>query len=146
MTAVLALMTLVVVVGAGMREMGVEGYWLGIVPHMDVPAWLKPSLWGLMFVIEIAGLLIRHIVLAVRLFANMFAGHVVLAVILGFILMTEALVRSVLPGDAGQHHRRGPLEPARVVRGVFAGLHFYLFVRAVHRVRRSSSLRSLRVR
>jgi len=31
--------------------------------------------------------LIRHIVLAVRLFANMFAGHVVLAVILGFILM-----------------------------------------------------------
>ncbi len=40
-----------------------------------------------MFVIEIAGLLIRHVVLAVRLFANMFAGHVVLSVILGFILM-----------------------------------------------------------
>ena len=40
-----------------------------------------------MFVIEVAGLLIRHVVLAVRLFANMFAGHVVLAVILGFILM-----------------------------------------------------------
>ena len=91
MTAVLALMTLVVVVGAGMREMGVAGYWLGIVPHMDVPAWLKPPLWGLMFVIEIAGLLIRHVVLAVRLFANMFAGHVVLSVILGFILMTKFL-------------------------------------------------------
>jgi F-type H+-transporting ATPase subunit a len=88
-TAALALMTLVVVVGAGMREMGFKGYWLGIVPHMDVPSWLKPALWGLMFVIEIAGLLIRHIVLAVRLFANMFAGHVVLAVILGFILMTR---------------------------------------------------------
>ena len=42
-----------------------------------------------MFVIEVAGLLIRHIVLAVRLFANMFAGHVVLAVILGFILMAR---------------------------------------------------------
>jgi F-type H+-transporting ATPase subunit a len=93
-TAVLALMTLTVVVGAGMREMGVVGYWLGIVPHMDVPAWLKPPLWGLMFVIEIAGLLIRHIVLAVRLFANMFAGHVVLAVILGFILMTKFLAPS----------------------------------------------------
>jgi F-type H+-transporting ATPase subunit a len=88
-TAALALMTLVVVVGAGMREMGFAGYWLGIVPHMDVPSWLKPALWGLMFVIEIAGLLIRHIVLSVRLFANMFAGHVVLAVILGFILMTR---------------------------------------------------------
>ena len=56
---------------------------------MDVPRLLKPPLWGLMFVIEVAGLLIRHIVLAVRLFANMFAGHVVLAVILGFILMAE---------------------------------------------------------
>jgi F-type H+-transporting ATPase subunit a len=53
---------------------------------MDVPWWLKPPLWGLMFVIEVAGLFIRHVVLAVRLFANMFAGHVVLAVILGFIL------------------------------------------------------------
>jgi len=93
-TAVLALMTLAVVVGAGMREMGVVGYWLGIVPHMDVPAWLKPALWGLMFVIEVAGLLIRHVVLAVRLFANMFAGHVVLAVILGFIMMTKFLAPS----------------------------------------------------
>jgi F-type H+-transporting ATPase subunit a len=90
-TAVLALMTLIVVVRAGMREMGAVGYWLGLVPHMDVPGWLKPWLWGLMFIIEIAGLLIRHVVLAVRLFANMFAGHVVLAVILGFILMTKFL-------------------------------------------------------
>jgi F-type H+-transporting ATPase subunit a len=57
---------------------------------MDVPAWLKPVLWCLMFVIEVAGLLIRHVVLAVRLFANMFAGHVVLAVILGFILMASS--------------------------------------------------------
>jgi F-type H+-transporting ATPase subunit a len=88
-TAALALMTLAVVIGAGVREMGFKGYWLGIVPHLDVPWWLKPPLWALMFVIEIAGLLIRHIVLAVRLFANMFAGHVVLAVILGFILMTR---------------------------------------------------------
>ena len=88
-TGALALMTLGVVISAGVREMGFTGYWLGIVPHLDVPSWLKPPLWGLMFVIEIAGLLIRHIVLAVRLFANMFAGHVVLAVILGFILMTK---------------------------------------------------------
>lgn len=95
-TAALALMTLVVVIGAGMQEMGVTGYWLGIVPHLDVPGWLKPGLWGLMFVIEIAGLLIRHIVLAVRLFANMFAGHVVLAVILGFILMAETWMSFLL--------------------------------------------------
>ena len=86
-TAVLALMTLATVLMAGIKELGFVGYWVGIVPHLDVPGVLKPFLWGLMFFIEVAGLLIRHIVLAVRLFANMFAGHVVLAVILGFILM-----------------------------------------------------------
>ena len=87
-TAALALMTMGTVLTAGMRELGVKGFWVGIVPHMDVPGLLKPPLWGLMFVIEVAGLFIRHIVLAVRLFANMFAGHMVLAVILGFILLS----------------------------------------------------------
>jgi F-type H+-transporting ATPase subunit a len=91
-TFVLALMTLVVVVGAGMREMGVAGFWVGLVPHLDVPKPMQPPLLGLMLVIEVAGLLIRHIVLAVRLFANMFAGHVVLAVILGFIVMAYSSV------------------------------------------------------
>jgi F-type H+-transporting ATPase subunit a len=86
-TFALALLTLTTVILAGVRELGFVGYWLGIVPHLDVPAVLKPFLWGLMFFIEVVGLLIRHVVLAVRLFANMFAGHVVLAVILGFILM-----------------------------------------------------------
>lgn len=95
-TVVLALMTLAVVVSAGMREMGAVGFWIGIVPHMDVPKAMKPFLWGLMFVIEIAGLLIRHVVLAIRLFANMFAGHVVLSVILGFILMAQ-MAKAVWP-------------------------------------------------
>ena len=78
---------------AGMREMGPVGFWVGIVPHMDVPVLMKPPLWLLMFVIEVAGLFIRHLVLAVRLFANMFAGHIVLAVILGFILMARGDAR-----------------------------------------------------
>jgi F-type H+-transporting ATPase subunit a len=88
-TGVMALMTLGTVLLAGMKELGPVGFWVGIVPHMDVPTAIKVPLWGLMFVIEIAGLFIRHIVLAVRLFANMFAGHVVLAVILGFILLAS---------------------------------------------------------
>src|SRR5271166_4377203 len=89
-TAVLALMTFATVLMAGVKELGFVGYWVGIVPHLDVPPILKPFLWGLMFVIEVAGLLIRHVVLAVRLFANMFAGHAVLTVILGFILMASS--------------------------------------------------------
>ena len=35
--------------------------------------------------LEIVGLLIRHCILAVRLLANMFGGHLVLAMIVGFI-------------------------------------------------------------
>ncbi len=86
-TAVFGIATLVVVVMTGMKESGAIGYWVALVPHLDVPAYLKPPVWVLLFFIEVAGLLIRHLVLAVRLFANMFAGHVVLSVILGFTVM-----------------------------------------------------------
>jgi F-type H+-transporting ATPase subunit a len=102
-TFVLALMTLVVVLYAGMRESGVAGYWLALVPELDVPAILKPPLWVLMFFIEVVGLLIRHVVLCVRLFANMFAGHVVLSVILGFTLMAWPTIAFylVMPASVG---------------------------------------------
>ena len=99
-TGTLALITFIVVVVAGMRTSGLVGYWTSLVPKMDVPAILKPFLWGLMLVIEVAGLLIRHVVLAVRLFANMLAGHIVIAVILGFIAMaTGAATFLVTPAS-----------------------------------------------
>ncbi|MDR3617875.1 MAG: F0F1 ATP synthase subunit A [Paludisphaera borealis] len=99
-TAALAVMTLGTVLTAGIREAGLAGYFVGLVPHIDVPPVLKLFLWPLMFVIEVVGLLIKHIVLAVRLFANMFAGHVVLAVILGFILVAKGtLFYLVMPAS-----------------------------------------------
>ncbi len=88
-TAVLAVATMAVVVGSGVREYGPRKFLTNLVPAVDVPWPLNYAFWPLMFVIEFAGLLIRHLVLAVRLFANMFAGHVVLAVILGFILIVQ---------------------------------------------------------
>jgi len=90
-TAVLALLTFGAVITAGIREAGPVKYWTGLVPHLDVPPVLKLFLWPLMFVIEVAGLLIKHIVLSVRLFANMLAGHIVLAVILGFIAQAAGI-------------------------------------------------------
>ena len=85
-TGVLAISTFVVVMIAGIRASGFAGFWTNLVPKMDVSPALNLFLWPLLFLIEVAGLLIRHFVLAVRLFANMLAGHIVLAVILGFIL------------------------------------------------------------
>ena len=88
-TMVLAVSTFIVVMIAGIRQSGAVGFWTSLVPKLDVAPALLVFLWPLLFVIEIAGLLIRHFVLAVRLFANMLAGHIVLAVILGFILTVQ---------------------------------------------------------
>jgi F-type H+-transporting ATPase subunit a len=84
-TATLALVTFVVVIGSGMKKMGPVGFWKAQVPHMDVPGPLKVILVPMIFAIEVFGLLVKHGVLAVRLLANMMGGHVVLAVILAFI-------------------------------------------------------------
>lgn len=98
-TGVLAVITFIVVVGSGMRRLGVVGFLKAQVPHMELsPALalvLVPSIW----LIEMFGLFVKHFVLAIRLFANMFAGHLVLAVFLGFIGVTwgSALVYGVAP-------------------------------------------------
>jgi F-type H+-transporting ATPase subunit a len=84
-TAALAGITFCAVVGTGIHKFGFGGFFKSLVPHMQLPKALSYFLIPMIFVIELAGLLIRHVVLAVRLLANMFAGHLVLAVILGFV-------------------------------------------------------------
>ena len=86
-TASLALMTFVTVVGTGIREHGPIGFWTGLVPHMELPKPIAIVLIPMFFVLELVGLLIKHFVLSIRLLANMFAGHLVLAVIMGFIVL-----------------------------------------------------------
>jgi F-type H+-transporting ATPase subunit a len=68
-----------------MTRHGLIGYWRGMVPPMEVPLGMALFLKPLLFVIEVAGVGIRHCVLAVRLLANIFAGHLALAVIVAFI-------------------------------------------------------------
>jgi F-type H+-transporting ATPase subunit a len=84
-TGTLALITFIVVIGSGIQKLGTVGMIKSLVPHMDLSPGIKIVLVPLIFVIEVLGLLIKHSVLAVRLLANMMAGHVVLAVILAFI-------------------------------------------------------------
>ncbi len=93
-TGALAMVTFVTVVGSGMMRLGAWGYWQAQVPPMDIPG---PKVVGyllksMIFVIELFGLLVKHFVLAVRLLANMIGGHVVLAVLLGFIVTTPGLI------------------------------------------------------
>ena len=85
MTGTLALMTFAAVVGAGSKQLGPVGFWKAQVPHMDLPFVLAVFLVPMIFAIEVLGLLIKHFVLAVRLLANMFAGHLVLGVLVAFV-------------------------------------------------------------
>lgn len=70
---------------AGVSELGFVGFWKNLVPPLDAPPALKILLVPMMFVIEVVGLLIKHGVLAVRLFANVMGGHTVIGVMLAFI-------------------------------------------------------------
>jgi F-type H+-transporting ATPase subunit a len=84
-TGALALITFATVIGAGMYKLGPVGFWKAQVPHIHLPFVLAIVLIPMIFLIEVMGIFIKHTILAVRLLANMMAGHLVLAVVVGFI-------------------------------------------------------------
>ena len=81
-TATLALVTMVMMVVNGLR-LGGKAYLAHFCPG---PLWLAP----LLVPVELIGLVAKVFALAVRLFANMIAGHILLAVLLSFILSAGA--------------------------------------------------------
>ena len=81
-TATLAIITMGMMVVNGLR-LGGTAYLAHFCPG---PVWLAP----LFVPVEIIGLIAKVFALAVRLFANMIAGHILLAVLLSFILAAGA--------------------------------------------------------
>ncbi len=65
----------------GIRQQGVRGYVRNFAPHVPWP--MVPFIYFL----EIVGALVKPFALAIRLFANMLAGHVVLGTLLGLIFI-----------------------------------------------------------
>ena len=82
MTATLAIVTMGMMVVNGLR-LGGKSYLAHFCPG---PLWLAP----LLVPVELIGLVAKVFALAVRLFANMIAGHILLAVLLSFILSAGA--------------------------------------------------------
>lgn len=84
-TATLAIITFIVIEVAGMRALG-KGYINTIVywPH-DMPLAMKLPMTLIMTPVEIIGKFTKPFALAIRLFANMTAGHVVLLALIGLI-------------------------------------------------------------
>ncbi len=93
-TGALALVSFVVIHYNGIQaNHGFKGYMKSFIPHIDtsdpIMKWLGPLILAMMFVLEILTAFIRALVLAIRLFANMLAGHTVLFILLSFIPMAH---------------------------------------------------------
>ncbi|MCE9544054.1 MAG: F0F1 ATP synthase subunit A [Planctomycetia bacterium] len=79
----MAAVTLGTVVVGGMAKMGPWGFCKNIVPHLGLPLYMAIPVLIILVPIEVIGLFIKHGVLAIRLLANMVAGHLVLLGIMG---------------------------------------------------------------
>jgi len=88
-TLALAIITFLFIHGSAMVKMGVGHYFKSYVPPIDVPFGLGYVIVPMIAGLEFMGIFIKGFVLAVRLFANMFAGHLVLAFMLMFIVMVK---------------------------------------------------------
>jgi F-type H+-transporting ATPase subunit a len=74
---VLAVLTWLIYIGLGVKKHGFFGYLKHSTVQPGVPLWVQPILVPIEF---ISNLILRPITLSVRLFANMFAGHMILLV------------------------------------------------------------------
>ena len=120
-TAAMAILSLIVIEVSGMRSLGFKGYMQTIfyLPP-GLPGWIKPIMLVIMTPIEIIGKLAKPFALAVRLFANMTAGHVVLLALIGLTFFFQSYVVGFLVAS--------PLSTAVMVLELFvAFLHAFIF-------------------
>jgi F-type H+-transporting ATPase subunit a len=83
-TGAMATVTFFMTHFAGIRQQGLWHYLASLAP--PVPWWLMP----LIYTLEILSSFVRPFALAIRLFANIIAGHMVLGAILGMVLIFKS--------------------------------------------------------
>lgn len=89
-TAVLAILTFLVVEIAGMRELGPKGYSKTIFyipPGLNVP--MSALMLVIMTPVEILSKLVKPFALAIRLYANMVAGHAAVLALTGLAVLAS---------------------------------------------------------
>lgn len=99
-TAVLALIVFLVITVSALSRLGPVGYVRSFIPtlkadNLPMQIFLTVFIVPLIAVIEFAGAILRAAILAIRLFANLFAGHVALGVIFAFAVAANG---SLNPG------------------------------------------------
>jgi F-type H+-transporting ATPase subunit a len=94
------LLTLSIVITTGIFRHGVVGFWTGMTPHLEGklgPVNLAFVLGPPLFILEIISFFVKHCSLCIRLMANMFGGHLMLAVFVAFIPMSAVAVMVWIP-------------------------------------------------
>lgn len=86
-TATLAVLSFIMILIGGIKHHGFFGYFKGLLPH-GLPGWLVP----VMFIVEFLGLFTKPFALAIRLFANMTAGHVVILSLFALMFIMKTLM------------------------------------------------------
>jgi F-type H+-transporting ATPase subunit a len=96
-TGALALMAFITIEVAGMRALGAKGY-LSTIFYLPpgLPTILKPIMLVIMTPVEIIGKLSKPFALAVRLFANMTAGHVLVLALIGLTFLFQSYAVGVV--------------------------------------------------
>lgn len=89
-TGALALIIFFVGTVAGIKKFGVVGFLKNFCPELGLPVYLAVIIVPMVWLIEFASLFIKHTILAIRLLANMAAGHLVLLGILGLAFGAQA--------------------------------------------------------
>ncbi|MBP7795868.1 MAG: F0F1 ATP synthase subunit A [Elusimicrobiales bacterium] len=85
-TAGLSITTFFLIIFSGIKAQGLLHYLKSFIPS-GIPFWLYP----IMIPVEVIGLFTRIFALAIRLFANMISGHIVIFVLLSFIFIFGAI-------------------------------------------------------
>ncbi len=93
---VLALIVWIVFHVVGMKKHGFVGYWKSLVPA-GLPGWIVPVIF---FLELITDLFTRPVTLALRLFGNMFAGHILMVLFItgGWYMLTNGGILVVAGG------------------------------------------------
>lgn len=89
--------TLAIIVFLSVHVQGVAKH--GVIKHLKgfIPKGLPGFMAPVFFVTEIILSLFKPFALAIRLFANMFAGHIVVLAFIGLILMYKSYLIAILP-------------------------------------------------
>ena len=129
-TAAMAVLVLILVVGAGIRAKHVGGY---LHEWISAPFGANPLLWAPNLLLNMIELLAKPISLAMRLFGNMFAGELIFMLIALLGLSVTALLGerrgAGRPAGAARQRLGGIPHPDRPA----ASLHFHGAADRLHR-------------